>query len=133
MKNKIHFKVFRVMLSLIFVVAGFGHLFSPNKLVHRLEASPGWPLLQHFFDPTFLIVATGAVLLAGGIGLMFNLKPQWSSLALMGVLIPITLTAQTSVESLGPLFKNVAIMGGLILVFFENRALATVNHNHVES
>ncbi len=127
MKNKTHFKIFRIMLSLIFLVAGFGHLFSPAKLVYRLEESPGWPLLQSFFDPTFLIVATGIVLMTGGIGLLLNIKPQLSSLALMGVLIPITLTAQTSLESIGPLFKNVAIMGGLILVYFENQATDSVD------
>lgn len=123
MQNRIHYKVFRVLLSLIFIVAGLGHLFSPAKLVHRLESSPGWPLLETFFNPTFLIVATGVVLTIGGLGLMFNIMSKWSSLVLMAVLIPITLTVQVSAESLGPLFKNVAIMGGLILVFFESKPL----------
>lgn len=78
--------------------------------------------MENFFDPSFLIITTGAVLLAGGFSLLLGIKPRWSALALMGVLIPITLTTQLSLETMGPLFKNVAIMGGLILIFFESSA-----------
>ncbi len=120
MHTKTHFKIFRIFLSLIFLVAGLGHLFSSEKLVLRLMGSPGWPLLADFFDPSFLIVVTGVVLVVGGLGLLLNIQARWSSLILMGVLVPITLTVQVSLNSLGPLFKNIAIMGSLILVYFEN-------------
>lgn len=126
MINEMPYKVFRCLLSLIFIVAGIGHLFRPAKLVHRLELSPGWPYLEPFFAPQFLIIATGVVLTIGGLGLLFNIRPKWSSAILISVLIPITLTVQISLDSLGPLFKNVAILGGLILVLFGSQNERTI-------
>ncbi|MCO4755261.1 MAG: DoxX family membrane protein [Bacteriovoracaceae bacterium] len=124
MFNHWSYIIFRTCLSSIFLVAGIGHVLSPDKLVARLVLSPGWPLLAPFFDPKLLIVLTGIVLLVGGLGLLFNFRPKQSAFVLIGVLIPITLTVQVgSSATLGPLFKNIAILGGLVLVAFQKERM----------
>lgn len=111
------FTAFRMMVSSIFIVSGYGHLFSPEKLVMRLTQSPGWSLLSVFFNPTILIILTGVILLSGGLALFFNIKIRLAAIVLILVLIPITLTVQTGGgETIGPFFKNIAILGSLILV-----------------
>jgi putative oxidoreductase len=50
-----------------------------------------------------------------GLGLLTGFKTRWSAIILAAVLIPITLTIQVGqITTLGPLFKNIAILGGLI-------------------
>lgn len=61
------------------------------------------------------VFLSGVVLVAGGLGLFFGSKTRLSSLVLIAVLIPITVTIQLEgAQTLGPLFKNIAILGGLI-------------------
>lgn len=111
------FTIFRILSSSIFIVSGFGHLLNPKKLVTKLTLSPGWDLLSSFFNPTYLIVITGIILLTAGLSLLFGLKVRIAACILILILIPITLTVQVGrVDTLGPLFKNIAILGSLILL-----------------
>lgn len=106
--------IFRILFSLIFIVAGAGHLLSPDGIVRRLQAAPG-AFLVEALPPKLVVFASGGVLLIGGLALLTGLLTRWAAVALAAVLIPITLTVQVGGgEMLGPLFKNVALMGGLL-------------------
>ncbi|MGB7841312.1 MAG: DoxX family membrane protein, partial [Salinimicrobium sp.] len=67
-----------------------------------------------FGEPEILVITSGIVMFIAGLGLFTGFKTRWASIILAAVLIPITLTIQVGqVTTLGPLFKNIAILGGL--------------------
>lgn len=106
--------LFRGMLSLIFLVAGTGHLLNTEHIVERLlDAKYGF-LATAVAPARPLVLLAGAVLLIGGLGLLLGYRTRWAALLLILVVIPITITIQIGRSTLGPLFKNVAIMGGLL-------------------
>lgn len=50
-----------------------------------------------------------------GFSLLVGYKTKWAAIVLAAVIIPITLTVQVGqIHTLGPLFKNIAILGGLL-------------------
>ena len=105
----------RVMLSLIFLVASINHLKSPEKIAGRLQKSEFAPIVTSIADPAMLVSLAGVGLLIGGIMLLVGFKTRWAEILLILIIIPITLTVQLkNPEGLGPLFKNVAMLGGLI-------------------
>jgi len=107
--------VFRCLTSLIFLVSGVGHLVRPEVFVERLEAAPLGFLATAIAPADLLIVLSGLVLLAGGLGLLLGFATRLAALALILVLVPITITTHVgSASSVGPLLKNVAILGGLV-------------------
>ncbi len=106
--------VFRILLSLIFLVAGTKHLIDPAGIVGRLVKAPFGHLATSWADPDLLVFLAGVTLVVGGVGLITGTMTRLAALLLIAVLIPITVTVQVGAESLGPLFKNVAILGGLI-------------------
>jgi len=105
----------RVLLSLIFLVAGAGHIMTTDKIVARMSKLPLAPYLELLAPLTFHAVFSGMVLILGGLGLFLGFKTRMSSVLLILVLIPITLTVQLQGgDSIGPLFKNVGLLGGLL-------------------
>lgn len=114
---------FRVMTSLIFCVAGFGHLFNPAAIIARLESSSMSHLPLAIAPANLHVAAAGVVLLLGGLALLSGFQTRLAALALLAVLVPITVTVQLSPGQSGPLFKNVAIAGALIF-FIANGARA---------
>lgn len=113
---------FRILLSLIFIVAGAGHYLNHTKILSRSLMTPIGQLISNSpISLSLLVYLSGAGLLIGGLSLLFNYKRKIASLVLIVILIPITLTAQTAgEETLGPLFKNIAILGGLIFFSFSD-------------
>lgn len=110
--------VFRVLLSGIFVTAGWAHLVRPDDVVARLLAAPRAHLATAVAPAELLVGATGVVLLVGGLALLLGLKTRVAAVVLAVCLVPITVTVQLSPERLGPLFKNIALLGGLIHFMF---------------
>lgn len=106
--------VFRILFSSIFVAAGAMHLAFPDRVARRLAAAPLSSLVTWVAPPATLVTAAGVVLLAGGLALLFGLRTRLAAAALIAVLIPITVTVQVGAGELGPLFKNIAILGGLV-------------------
>ena len=54
-------------------------------------------------------------MVAAGFLFLIGYKTKWAAITLMMVLVPITLTVQVGqITTLGPLFKNIAILGGLL-------------------
>lgn len=104
----------RVLLSLIFLVSGTTHLLRPGAVAARLDAAPFGGLVSSLAPTEALVLAAGVALLAGGLALLVGFRTRLAALGLIAVLVPITVTVQLGPDTLGPLFKNVAILGGLV-------------------
>lgn len=108
-------QVLRVMLSGIFLVASFNHLLNLEKTVSRIDQAKFKGIAYFFGNPELLVMISGIVMLVAGIALLLGFKTRWTAAILLAILIPITLTVQVGqITTLGPLFKNIAISGGLL-------------------
>ena len=108
-------RVLRILLSGIFLLAGFNHLLQVDKTVSRIDQASFKGIAYFFGNPELLVILSGIVMLIAGGSLLLGFKTKWAALVLTAVLIPITLTVQVGqINSLGPLFKNIAILGGLL-------------------
>jgi len=106
--------LFRALLSLIFLVAGTGHLLNTGHIVQRLNDAQLGYLATSIAPAEPLVLLAGVALLAGGLGLLLGVQTRLAAGLLILVVIPITITVQIGRPTLGPLFKNVAILGGLL-------------------
>lgn len=107
--------VFRIFLSLIFIVAGTKHLFQPNAVTERLMSIELGQALASYIPPKLLIVISGISMVLAGIAFILGYRTQKAALVLILILIPITITVQNQgMNTLGPLFKNIGLLGGLI-------------------
>lgn len=112
--NRHSIRVFRMMLSGIFLVASFSHIIKVDKTVQRIEVARFKGIAYFFGEPKLLVISSGIVMFIAGLGLLLGYKTRWAAIILAAVLIPITLTIQVGqITTLGPLFKNIAILGGL--------------------
>jgi len=106
--------LFRALLSLIFLVAGTGHLLNTEHIVQRLNDAQLGYLATSIAPAEPLVLLAGVTLLAGGLGLLLGIQTRLAAGLLILVVLPITITIQIGRPTLGPLFKNVAILGGLL-------------------
>ncbi len=107
--------VFRVLFSLIFVIAGGGHLARPEVFVERLLHSSVGRVVAELAPAQFLVIATGVLLLVAGLGLFLGYRTRLSAVALGAVLVPISISTHIGMGGdPGPLLKNIALLGGLI-------------------
>ncbi|MFD2519188.1 DoxX family protein [Salinimicrobium flavum] len=112
--SRLSVQIFRVMLSGIFLVASFSHLINLEKTLQRIEQAKFKGIAYMFGEPRFMVIASGIVMLIAGLSLLAGFKTRWSAAVLVAVIVPITLTIQVGqITTLGPLFKNIAIIGGL--------------------
>ncbi len=108
-------QVLRVMLSGIFLVASFNHLLNLEKTVSRIDQANFKGIAYFLGNPELLVIISGIVMLVAGVALLLGFKTRWTAAILLAILIPITLTVQVGqITTLGPLFKNIAISGGLL-------------------
>lgn len=118
--------ILRIMLSLIFIVASTSHFFKLEQTVKRIEAANFSFIANIVGTPEIAVILSGIVMLIAGVALLIGFKTRVSAIILIAVLIPITLTIQVGqVATLGPLFKNIAILGGLI--FFSINSNLKIN------
>ncbi len=107
--------ILRIMLSLIFIVASTSHFFNTAKTVNRIEKANLGFIGSILGSPTTAVILSGIVMLIAAIALLIGFKTRIAALVLIAVLIPITLTIQVGqLSTLGPLFKNIALLGGLL-------------------
>ncbi|TYP77336.1 DoxX family protein [Aquimarina intermedia] len=112
--NRRSIQLLRILVSGIFLVAGANHLLNTEKTASRIEKASFNGIAHFFGEPEWLIALSGIVMLAAGFIFLIGYKTKWAAIILMMVLIPITLTVQVGqITTLGPLFKNIAILGGL--------------------
>jgi putative oxidoreductase len=102
----------RVLLSVIFIKAGFGKVMDPSG-TQQYMAAYGMPLTGFFL--------AGAIVaeIAGGLSILLGYKARWGALALFLFLIPTTLIFHTEFSDRMQVImftKNMAIMGGLLLL-----------------
>jgi putative oxidoreductase len=109
--------IFRVGLSLIFIIGGAGHLVREQMMLQRIEASPWLDLVNTLGSPVFFLQLSGIVFIMAGFGLLLGLRTRLSALALFVTLVPITFVIHIAPEHTGPLFKNIAILGALLHFF----------------
>ena len=109
--------IFRLLTSLIFIIGGLGHFGRADDMLLRGEESPWRAYILGIGDPLWLLRLSGAVFVAAGVTLTLGWMTRLSALALFVTLIPITITIHFAPDHVGPLFKNVAIMGALLFLF----------------
>ncbi|MCS6782805.1 MAG: DoxX family protein [Gloeomargarita sp. SKYBB_i_bin120] len=102
--------VARVFLSAVFIRAGVTKILNPagTQAYMAKFGVPGW-----------LLVPTIVVLLVGGISVLVGYRARWGAALLIGFLIPATLIFHTDFRQnleVIQFFKNLALMGGLLLV-----------------
>ncbi len=109
--------IFRVTLSLIFIFGGLGHFFGLQGMLERIKESPWRDQVEMIGDPTALLWLSGAAFVVFGLLLMFGRLRRLSALILFVTLVPVTVAIHIAPGHVGPLFKNVAILGALLLVY----------------
>lgn len=108
-------RLLRILVSGIFLVAGSNHLLNIEKTAQRINQANFKGFANFFGEPQWLIILSGIVMLIAGFLFLIGYKTKWAAILLLAVLIPITLTIQLGqITTLGPLFKNIAILGGLL-------------------
>ncbi|TVZ27111.1 putative oxidoreductase [Gillisia sp. Hel_I_86] len=108
-------QLFRILLSGIFLVASFNHILNLEKTIYRIDQARFKGIAYFFGNPEYLIIISGVLMMIAGFLLLVGYKTKWAAMALAAVLVPITLTVQAGqIHTLGPLFKNMAILGGLL-------------------
>jgi len=113
--NRRSIQLSRILVSGIFLVAGFNHLLHVEKTAQRIEQASFKGIAYFFGEPRWLIILSGIVMISAGFLFLLGYKTKWAAMVLIAVLIPITLTVQVGqITTLGPLFKNIAILGGLL-------------------
>lgn len=121
--QKLSYMLLRILGSGIFLLAGSSHLMNTAGTAARLEAAPFGYFATALASAESLVMLSGIALLGGGLLLLIGYQTRYAAFLLTVVLVPITLTVQISPDSLGPLFKNIAIMG-ILIFFILNGALA---------
>lgn len=118
--NQRSFVWFRLLTSLIFIYAGSKHVLHTGKILMRLKQTALYELMGSDILLTAMIIASGVIMMAGGICLLLGWRQKQTAFALLLMLIPITLSVQLdNLNDLGPFFKNLAISGSLILLMNE--------------
>ena len=108
----------RILLALIFVISGWGKITGFAGTAGYI-ASKGMPM------PEVMAAGAIAVEFLGGLALMAGYKTRWAALVIFLFLIPTTLifhnpaglTGQEAQGQMINLMKNLAIMGGMLMLF----------------
>jgi len=121
--------IFRIMLSLIFIVAGGNHLFATSAVSVRLQNSDLGAWLTTYFSAELLVLLAGIGLVTGGLSLLLGFQTRLAALSLFLIIIPITIVIQLQgLHTIGPLFKNIGLMGGLIHFIANGSAHYSADH-----
>jgi len=119
--NGLSVLLLRITMSGIFIVAGVSHLLNPEGVTQRIQNAPYSSFASMFGDPHVLGIISGYVLLIFGITFLLGVFTRWSAVILFLTLIPITITIQMGNGILhGPLWKNIALFGGLLFFILNN-------------
>lgn len=111
--------LFRIATSLIFIIGGLGHFGQHDMMMKRLEQSPWHDLVTLISNPSLLLWLSGIIFILAGISLALGWKTRLSALLLFITLLPITITIHVVPDKshVGPLFKNIALLGALFYLW----------------
>ncbi|MEO1167871.1 MAG: DoxX family protein [Pseudomonadota bacterium] len=108
--------IFRIATSFIFIIGGLGHFGRHQMMLDRMADSPWRDTVNAIGDPSLLLWLSGAAFVVFGIALALGFMTRLSALVILLTLLPITFFTHIAPGHTGPLFKNIAIMGALILL-----------------
>ena len=108
--------LFRLLTSLIFIIGGLGHFGQHQVMLDRMEESPWAGTVNRIGDPSLMLWLSGLVFFAAGVTLALGWVTRASALVLFVTLIPVTIVIHVVPDTshVGPLFKNIAILGALL-------------------
>ena len=111
--------IFRLLTSLIFIIGGLGHFGQHQMMLDRMEESSWAPTVGMIGDPSVLLSLSGVAFVAAGLTLAIGFMTRASALILFATLVPVTVAVHLVPDPshVGPLFKNVAILGALLLIW----------------
>ncbi|BBB11209.1 hypothetical protein SPYCA_0467 [Sphingopyxis sp. FD7] len=111
--------LFRLLTSLIFIIGGLGHFGQHRMMLERMEESPWAPTVGMIGDPSVLLWLSGIAFVIAGLTLAIGFMTRASALILFATLVPVTVAVHLVPDPshVGPLFKNVAILGALLLIW----------------
>lgn len=111
--------LFRVLTSLIFIVGGLGHFGQHKVMLDRMAESPWAPFVDAIGDPSMLLWLSGLAFVVAGLTLAVGWMTRASAIVLFVTLVPVTIAVHVVPDTshVGPLFKNVAILGALLLIW----------------
>lgn len=110
----------RIFLALIFLNSGIGHLTGFSEFVPTI-ASKGLPL------PQVLAAGTIAFLLLGSVSLILGYKAKIGALLIILFLVPATLAFHPIATDLSGFLKNLALIGGLMMVIAYGPGLISID------
>lgn len=110
--------IFRIGVSLIFIIGGLGHFGEHQYMLDRMVGSPWVDVVNTIGNPSVLLWMSGAIFVIAGFALAAGYKTRLAALALFVTLVPITLAIHVAPGHMGPFFKNIAILGALLHFFF---------------
>ena len=108
--------LFRVSTSLIFIIGGLGHFGQHDMMLERMAESPWAPVVASIGNPSLLLWLSGMGFVVAGITLALGWMTRTSALVLFVTLVPVTIAIHVVPDTshVGPLFKNIAILGALL-------------------
>lgn len=111
--------LFRLLTSLIFIIGGLGHLGQHRMMLQRMGESPWANTVRMIGDPSVLLWLSGIAFVAAGVTLALGFMTRASALILFATLVPVTVAVHLVPDPshVGPLFKNIAILGALLLIW----------------
>lgn len=124
-------QILRIMLSGIFLLASSNHLMNVEQTANRIHSASFKGFAYLFGDPQLLVILSGIAMLVAGLAFLIGFQTRWAAVILLLVLIPITLTVQVGqINTLGPLFKNIAIIGGLLFFILNDFNKKTITETN---
>jgi putative oxidoreductase len=112
MVQKVGFLMGRILLSAIFLMSGLGKLTNFTG-TQQYMANYGMPMTK------FFLICAIILEIGGGLSILLGYRAKWGALALVIFLIPATLIFHTRFSDqiqMIMFMKNLAIMGGLVLI-----------------
>jgi putative oxidoreductase len=103
----------RILMAAIFLLAGFGKIMGPAGTMGYM-ASMGMPSARFLL----IIFLVGAIIieLGGGLCILLGYKMKYAALAIFVFMIPVTLIFHIGPGQMIMFLKNMAIMGGLLVI-----------------
>lgn len=122
----------RFLYSLIFIMSGLTH-FSSGTIGYA--ESQGIPM------PGVLVPVTGAMIMVGGLSVLFGYKARFGALLIALFLVPTTLIMHAFWNVSDPMMaqnqmihfmKNIAMLGGSVLLMFYGAGPVSLDHHRAQ-